>query len=175
MQALAPRTAGLKDLKVRLDAAVEAAKAPSPEQLALRDKLIREGELALSTEQLVEPPGDSAWDKFRGALRIDPKSDSAKAGIDAVAEALRTRAREALTAGRMVKAHGDIQALETVNSRDPQLPVLKRETARLYAERGLRMLADNKIAEARTDLRAAESLDDRESKVAELRMALVGR
>ncbi|MFO1493788.1 MAG: protein kinase [Lysobacterales bacterium] len=175
VQALAPRTAGLKDLKVRLDAAVEAAKAPSPEQLALRDKLIREGELALSTEQLVEPPGDSAWDKFRGALRIDPKSDSAKAGIDAVAEALRTRAREALTAGRMVKAHGDIQALETVNSRDPQLPVLKRETARLYAERGLRMLADNKIAEARTDLRAAESLDDRESKVAELRMALVGR
>lgn len=175
VQALAPRTAGLKDLKVRIDAAVEAAKAPSPEQLALRDKLIREGELALSTEQLVEPPGDSAWDKFRGALRIDPKSDSAKAGIDAVAEALRTRAREALTAGRMVKAHGDIQALETVNSRDPQLPALKRETARLYAERGLRMLADNKIAEARTDLRAAESLDDRESKVAELRLALVGR
>lgn len=175
IQALAPRTAGLRDLKVRIDAAAEAAKAPSPDQLALRDKLIREGELALSTEQLVEPPGDSAWDKFRGALRIDPKSDSAKAGIEAVAEALRVRARESLQAGRMVKAHGDIQALETVASRDPELAYLKRETARLYAERGLRMLADNKVDEARADLRAADSLDGSATKVAELRMALVGR
>lgn len=175
IQAVAPRSADLKALNKRLKAAQDAAKAPDPEQLALRDKLIREGEIALSTEQLVDPPGDSAYDKFRGALRIDPKSESAKAGIDAVAQALRDRARAALAAGRVVSAHGDLEALASVAANDAGLSALKREVAKGYAERGQRLLDHDKVSDARNDLATAEGLDPNEPTVVQLRAALVGR
>ena len=173
-EALAPRTKGLVDAKERLEDAIAAAKGPSPEKLAAHDKLIAEGEIALGSEQLLEPAGDSAYDKFRGALAIDPRSERAKAGMAAIAQALRLRIDASLQAGRATRAEGDMAALETVDPR-ANLSDLKRRIARAYAENGLRSLTAGAIDQARSDLADAERLDAGDATVARLRGELAGR
>ncbi len=175
VRALAPRTAGIAALNDRIEKAEIAARAPSPQQIAEHDRLIREGELALSAEQLVEPPGDSAYDKFRGAQRIDPQSAAARAGLDAVAQAIKTRLRGALGAGRVTRADGDLAALRSVAANDSEISALTIEVARGYAERGLRLLERDRVSEAKEDLARAEQLATDDATVARLRAGLVGR
>jgi tetratricopeptide (TPR) repeat protein len=175
IRALAPRTPGLRALNERIEKAEIAARSLSPQQRAEHDRLLREGELALAAEQLVEPPGDSAYDKFRGALRIDPQSAAARAGLEAVAEALKTRIRSALADGRVSRADGDLEALRSVAPNDRQVAGLSMEVARGYAERGLRLVERGLVNEARQDLARAEQLAADEATVARLRAALVDR
>ncbi|MBK8069221.1 MAG: serine/threonine protein kinase [Rhodanobacteraceae bacterium] len=174
IQELAPRTPGLTELKERIEDAEAAAKAASPERVAAHDKLVREGELALSSGQLMEPTGDSAYDKFRQALALNPRSESARAGMRALAQALKLEIEESITAGRATRADGGIAALETV---DPRFDTgaLKTRVAHVYAENGLRSLQGGSVEQAREDLAGAERLDPAEASVIRLREALVGR
>ena len=174
IQELAPRTPGLTELKERIEDAEAAAKAASPERVAQHDKLVAEGELALSSGQLMEPTGDSAYDKFRQALAINPRSETARAGMRALAEALKREIDESIAAGRATRADGGISALETV---DPRFDTraLKTRVAHVYAENGLRSLQGGAVTQAREDLAGAERLDPAEASVVRLREALAGR
>ncbi len=174
VQQLAPRTAGLAGARERLDDAVAASKAPNPSRIAAHDKLIAQGELALASEQWLEPAGDSAYDKFKGALAIDPRSEQARAGMQAIALALRQRIERSLSAGQATRAHGDYAALETVDPRLTDGAELKRRIARVYAENGLRSLERGSQEQARADLVEAEQLDANEPTVTSLRSALGG-
>jgi serine/threonine protein kinase len=174
VQRLAPRTAGLAGARERLDDAVAASKAPDPSRIAAHDKLIAQGELALASEQWLEPAGDSAYDKFKSALAIDPRSERARAGMQAIALALRQRIDRSLSTGKATRAHGDFAALETVDPRLTDAAELKRRIARAYAENGLRSLERGSQEQARADLADAEQLDAGEPTVASLRSALGG-
>ena len=175
VQKLAPNTRGLPDARERLEDAVAVSKGPTPDQQAALDKLIAEGEIALGSEQFLEPPGDSAYDKFRSALAINPRSEKARSGMQAIAQALRLRMNQSLVAGRATRADSDLAALEMVDPRYTDGPELKRRIAKAYADNGLRSLERNAVEEARADLEAAERLDASESTVASLRAALSGR
>lgn len=50
-------------------------------------ELIREGQRLVRAQRLMRPPGASAWDRFRLALRLDPQSQEARAGLMAIADA----------------------------------------------------------------------------------------
>jgi serine/threonine-protein kinase PpkA len=175
IKALAPQTPGLTDLRERIDDALEAAKGPSPEQLAERDALIRQGEQALANDQLLEPPGDSAYDKFRGALIKDPHSAGARAGMEAIGRALRQRIDKNLALNRATLADADISALDSVDPRFAGMADLKRRVAEVYASNGLRSLERGAVEQARSDLSGAERLDRDGPTVAQLRAALQGR
>jgi serine/threonine protein kinase/tetratricopeptide (TPR) repeat protein len=174
VQRLAPKSVGLAGARERLNDAVAASKVPDPSRIAAHDRLIAEGELALASEQWLEPAGDSAYDKFKGALAIDPRSERARAGMQAIALALRQRIDRSLSSGQATRAHGDFAALETVDPRLTDAIDLKRRIARAYAENGLRSLERGSQEQARADLIEAEQLDASESTVASLRSALGG-
>ena len=174
LQVWAPNASGLRELRELLADAEQAKQRPPPAAQSNLDTLVREGEIALSTDQLMEPPGDSAYDKFRGALSIDPRSETARAGMDALATALRQRINESLTNGRITRADGDVRALRTVALRDPNLNVLRNRVVRAYVDRGLAAAAKEDFASARTDLAAAESLDSADPAITALRSAVLG-
>jgi len=175
LQQLAPRLAGLQDLKDRISNADAAALGPDPAERARHDNLVREGEVAMSLGQILDPPGDSAYDKFRAAQAIDPRSVTAKAGLNALAAALRERIAESLASGRLERANGDVRALRTVAYKDPNLMTLRARVIRAYVERGMASLARNDVAAARTDLGYAEGLDGADPAINTLRTALTGR
>jgi serine/threonine protein kinase/tetratricopeptide (TPR) repeat protein len=173
-EAWAPGTPALRELQQLIFAAEQAKLAPAPAQQAQIDALVREGEVAISADQLMEPPGDAAYDKFRGALAIDPRSVTAKAGMEALGAALRQRIEESLTKGRITRADGDVRALRTVAYRDPNLAPMSARVIRAYVERGLAAVAKADYVSARADLAAAESLDGADPQLGQLRAALVG-
>ncbi len=175
LQALAPRAAALPGLRERLADAEQALLGPSPQAVADIERLVREGELAISAGQLMEPPGDSAYDKFRGALAIDPRSVIAKAGMEALATAFRQRINESLTGNRIPRADGEVRALQTVSPRDPSLPALRGRVIAAYIERGLAAADNQDYAAARKELAAAESLDAKNPGLVALRNAVAGR
>ena len=172
VQSFAPRANGLNDAKERLD---RAKASITPDKQIAHDKLIAEGQQALASDQLLEPVGDAAYDKFRGALAIDPRSTAARAGMDRIAQALRQRIDENLAAGRATKADANLAALETVAPLFTGVPELKRRIAEAYAKNGLRSLERGSVADARSDLNEAERLDPNEPSVVRLRSELVGR
>jgi serine/threonine-protein kinase PpkA len=174
VQALAPRTRGLTDLRERLEDAQARSRGPSPEQLARHDQFIREGRQALANDQLLEPPGDSAYDKFRNAMNMDPRSADARAGMDAIGQKLRERIDRNLAAGRATYADADISALNAVDPRYSGMGELKRRVAETYAGNGLRSLERGSTEQAREDLKNAEKLDASAPAVSQLRAALGG-
>ncbi len=174
IQALAPSTRGLADLRERLEDAQARARGPSPEQLARHDQFIREGRQALANDQLLEPPGDSAYDKFRNAMNVDPRSADARAGMEAIGQKLRERIDRNLAAGRATYADADISALNAVDPRYSGMGELKRRVAETYASNGLRSLERGSPEQAREDLMNAEKLDASAPTVNQLRAALSG-
>ncbi|MCB1602491.1 MAG: serine/threonine protein kinase [Xanthomonadales bacterium] len=174
MQTLAPRSRSLTDLRERLEDAQARARGPSPEQLARHDQFIREGRQALANDQLLEPPGDSAYDKFRNAMNVDPRSADAKAGMEAIGQKLRERIDRNLAQGRATYADADISALNAVDPRYSGMSELKRRVAETYASNGLRSLERGSAEQAREDLKNAEKLDASAPAVNQLRAALGG-
>lgn len=174
IQGLSPRARGLTDLRERIEDATERAKGLSPEQQARHDQLIVEGRAALANDQMLEPPGDSAYDKFRGAMAINPRSVDAKAGMESISRALRARIDRNLVAGRATRADADISALDAVDPRYSGIAELKRRVAETYANNGLHSLESGSREQAREDLSNAERLDANAAAVRQLRAALDG-
>lgn len=172
IQAFSSRARGLADLRQRIQDARELPKGLSPERQAAHDQLIRQGRQALANEQMLEPPGDSAYDKFRGAMSIDPRSAEAKAGMEAIGRALIVRINRNLDAGRASRADADISALDAVDPRYAGMAELKRRVAATYASNGLRSLESGSAEQARQDLANAERLDADTPAVQQLRAAL---
>lgn len=172
IQAFSSRARGLADLRERIKDARELPKGLSPERQAAHDQLIRQGRQALANEQMLEPPGDSAYDKFRGAMSIDPRSADAKAGMEAIGRALIVRINRNLDAGRASRADADISALDAVDPRYAGKADLMRRVAETYASNGLRSLERGSAEQARQDLGNAERLDANAPAVQQLRAAL---
>jgi len=86
-----------------LTAPVAAQPAPPPEDAEVRSLLVR-GALYLRTQDLVEPPGENAYDIFSAVLEIDPQNAAARAGMREIADRLLESATEAQAAGSTQKA-----------------------------------------------------------------------
>ena len=108
-------------------------------------------------------------------MALIPRSEQARSGMQAIAQALRLRINESLVAGRATRADADLSALETVDPRYTDGPELKRRIAKAYADNGLRSLERGAVEQAREDLESAQRLDANEPTAASLRAALAGR
>lgn len=171
-QGLAASGEQLAELKIRLEEAEEAERQPSAELLARYAQLIAEGQAAIERGELFEPPGDSAYDKFRAAMAIDPRNPQAREGMTALSQALKARAEEALANNRLERAHGAFEGIRSVARNDPSLPDLALRIANAYGARGLKAIAANRPDSAQEDLSAGESLAPDAPGLAELRAAL---
>ncbi len=94
-----------------------------------------QSELALAKEafnqgKLLDPAGESALDLYRSALALDPKSESAKAGIRSVVDKILERAEAALTAERLEEAIRNIESARDIDASHPRLSFLDTQIAR---------------------------------------------
>jgi tetratricopeptide (TPR) repeat protein len=93
--------------------------------LALADAALRAGDL-------VAPPGQSAFDLYRGVLRIDRDNAIARAGLEAIPPRAKAQFDEALQAQRLGEARDAVAALMSVAADDPDLPALRSQLAAAY-------------------------------------------
>jgi serine/threonine-protein kinase PpkA len=121
--------------------------------------LLAEAKTAAEAGNLLAPPGDSAYDKYRAVRSIDPKNAQAQAGLAALPALARQRFEQAIGANRLVTARGTIEALATLAPADPALPEMRRRLARSLLGQASERLGAGEIAAARAAFDQARELD----------------
>lgn len=137
-------------MRAQLDAAADPAR--------LR-QLLDQAEAALRAGQLMSPPGDSAYDKFRQVQSADPNNAEARAGMARIPLEARRRYDEAMATGKLGTARGYLDALDALPSPDPAVPALKRALAQAYIGFALERLEQNELPRARAAFNSARELD----------------
>ncbi|HRA36852.1 MAG TPA: hypothetical protein PLC02_04090 [Pseudomonadota bacterium] len=93
--------------------------------LALADAALRAGDL-------IAPPGQSAFDLYRGVLRIDRDNAIARAGLDAIPPRAKAQFDEAMLGQRLGEARDAVAALMSVAADDADLPAMRSQLAAAY-------------------------------------------
>ena len=86
------------------DNAPEASLAVSPEQKAKVADLVRRAQAAASRGDIMDPPGDSAYDLYRNALAIDGNDPTARAGLQGLPAQVEKQMQQAVAAGNVKRA-----------------------------------------------------------------------
>ncbi|MEO5596315.1 MAG: hypothetical protein ABIQ97_04150 [Lysobacteraceae bacterium] len=86
----------------------------SREQRAQLDGLLEDATRAMRNDKLLDPPGDSAYDKLRAAAAIAPADPAVRAAQRDFGPAAVACFERALTANQLDRAEGCLQALTTV-------------------------------------------------------------
>lgn len=86
------------------DAAAEASLAVSPEQKAKVADLVRRAQAAASRGDIMDPPGDSAYDLYRNALAIDGNDPTARAGLQGLPAQVEKQMQQAVATGNVKRA-----------------------------------------------------------------------
>ncbi|MET0616202.1 MAG: hypothetical protein ABWZ54_00435 [Luteibacter sp.] len=86
------------------DATAEASLAVSPEQKAKVAELVRRAQSAASRGDIMDPPGDSAYDLYRNALAIDGNDPAARAGLQGLPTQVEKQMQQAVASGNAKRA-----------------------------------------------------------------------
>lgn len=86
------------------DAIPEAAMAVSPEQKAKVADLVRRAQVAAARGDIMDPPGDSAYDLYRNALAIDGNDPVARAGLQGLPTQVEKQMQQAVANGNVQRA-----------------------------------------------------------------------
>jgi tetratricopeptide (TPR) repeat protein len=86
------------------DAVPEASLAVSPEQKAKVADLVRRAQSAATRGDIMDPPGDSAYDLYRNALAIDGNDPAARAGLQGLPTQVEKQMQQAVASGNVQRA-----------------------------------------------------------------------
>ena len=88
----------------RQDDTAEASMAVSPEQKARVAALVSRAQAAAARGDIMDPPGDSAYDLYRNALAIDANDPTARAGLQGLPSQVEKRMLQAVSNGDVRRA-----------------------------------------------------------------------
>ena len=176
-EAAAPDSADLRGVRSRLrelrEQADIAKQQPqvSPADQARIAGLLEEADKALIEGNLIEPPGDCAYDKYRAILRIDRDNAKAMAGLARIPGRAKELFEQTVKADpRKARAH-----LDAIAQSDPgaaALPALRERLAGAYLDQADARLAQDRRAEAERALKAARELSPGNPRIAILEQKL---
>jgi serine/threonine-protein kinase PpkA len=122
-------------------------------------QLLAEARTAAEAGNLLAPPGDSAYDKYRAVRTLDPENAQARTGLAGLPALAKQRFEEALGANRLLTARGTIEALSTLAPADSALPDMRRRLARSLLGQAAEKLGSNELKRAREAFDQARELD----------------
>jgi len=162
--AIAPDQADLRAAKARLREERERADIESkqskanPADQARIDQLLEEAEKAIAAGNLNEPPGDSAFDKYREVQRLDGNNAKAFAGLAKLPARARELFEQAIKANKPNTARGYLDAIADVAPGDTSLPSLRERLAGVYLDQAEARIGQGSRADAARSLAAARDL-----------------
>lgn len=99
-----PRAAGNAAQAADGGDVAEASMAVSPAQKAKVADLVRRAQTAASRGDIMDPPGDSAYDLYRNALAIDGNDPAARAGLQGLPTQVERQMQQAVASGNVQRA-----------------------------------------------------------------------
>ncbi|MFC4821987.1 serine/threonine-protein kinase [Dokdonella ginsengisoli] len=137
--------ANLRELRERLAIGAERS-APTPAQIEQVRRLVAEAGTAAAAGNLIVPPGDSAYDKYRAALAIDGNDREALAGIARLPARAKELFAQALTDGAPQRAHALLDSVRQIAPDDAAVPSMTEKLVNAFLDQ-----ADARIGEGRRE------------------------
>lgn len=157
----------LRELRERLAIAAERPVATEADLERMRN-LINEADAAATAGRLINPPGNSAYDKYRAALAIDGEN---KAALDGLAK-IPLRAREMfdkqLAEGGLNRALGMLEVVRQTARADSSLLSMSERLANAYLDLAEKRIGEKQAIDAERALQSARKLSPDNPRLAPL-------
>jgi hypothetical protein len=147
----------LRDLQRRRSTVLAPSEDPATRQRIAQ--LLADASAAAKAGNLLAPPGDSAYDKYRAVRSLEPDNAAAIAGVAALPALARQRFEDSLGSNRLSTARGAIEALSTLAPADASLTDMRRRLARSLLGQATERLGAGEVARARQMFDQARELD----------------
>lgn len=147
----------LRELRERLAIAAERSPA-SPADLDRLQKLIGEANLASENGRIIDPPGNSAYDKFRAALAIDGNNQAALDGLGRLPQRARQIFDQALAEKTLPQALSMLDAVRQLAPSDPNVSTMSARLATAFLDQAEARLAEGQREDVVRSLKAARDL-----------------
>ena len=179
---LAPKSADLAAARSRLQAQSQTATAAAsnsstgtpaqpaltPVQSAKVARMVKQAAAAAHQGELMLPPGDSAYDLYRGALAIDADNAAAQAGLHALPEVARQLFGRALHGGKLEHAGDLLSTLAQLSPGDPALGGMQHSLGAAWIARARTLADQGRYDDARRALDEARRLTPDDPRISEV-------
>jgi hypothetical protein len=147
----------LRELHERIDIAA-ARPALTPADTDKVQKLVAEAEQAAAAGNLIIPPGDSAYDKYRDALAIDGNNKEAQDGIAKLPARAKELFDRALADGTPQRARALLDTVRQIEPSDPSIASMSEKLAGVFLDQAEARLREGRRDDAVRALDAAKQL-----------------
>jgi len=161
----------LRELRERLAIAAERPPA-SPADIERMRNLINEAEQASNAGRLINPPGNSAYDKYRAALAIDGNNAAALEGLQRLPAKARELFDQQIGEGLLGRALGMLEVVRQVAPSDPSIAAMSERLANAYLDLAEKRIAEKQVEDARRALQSAHGLSPNNARLVALEQKL---
>jgi len=138
----------------------------SPADQARVEQLLDAADKAAAEGNLVMPPGDSAYDKYRAVLRFDGNNARAFAGLGRIPARAKELFEQALKANTPNKARGYVDAIADLDPGNASIGPLRQRLADAYLDQAEARVTQGLRAEAERALASARELTPNNARIA---------
>ncbi len=147
----------LRELRERL--AIDAERPQvTPAQADRVRSLIADASRAAAAGNVIMPPGDSAYDKYRAALAIDGSNRIALDGLARLPVRVKQLFEEALTRGAPQRARELLDTLRQIAPDDTALAAMRERVANAFLDQADANIGEGRREDAANALKAAREL-----------------
>ena len=140
----------------------------SPEQQNRIRQLLLQANRALAMGNLIVPPGDSAYDKFRAVLAIDGNNAPALDGLKRLPQRAREFFERELHNNQLGRARIQLDALADSDPDAVGLSAMRRRLANAYLDQAEQRMADGVPIDAFRALKNAREIDPQNPRIADV-------
>ena len=169
--ALRKANARLGDARERLEAATRRAQITPADQARIQ-QMLAAADQAMTAGNLILPPGDCAFDKYRAVLTIDADNAAAMEGLAKIPARAKELFEQAIRNGTPYKARADIDAVSESDPSDASVPAMRDRLADVFLDQTQGFIAQKRRADAGRALDAARELNPNNPRLAALRAQL---
>ncbi len=159
--------ANLRELRERLD--IDAQRAViTPAQSVQVHRLVAEATAAANAGNLIIPPGDSAYDKYRAALAIDGNNKNALDGLARLPARAKELFTQALSDGAPQRARALLDSVRQTAPEDSAIAAMAQRLAGAFLDQCDARIGEGRRADAARALEAARELNPQDPRIAPL-------
>jgi tetratricopeptide (TPR) repeat protein len=172
---LSPPIAGLVSARARIEDArarygqIPIAGSADPARIA---SLLAAAQAALTEGRLLHPPGESAFDSLRMALRLDPSNVSAKVLLEQLPALAAERFEQAMAANQPSRALRYFEGLQGVAPTDSRLSAMRQRLAAAFIGLATERIGRGEVSPALQALERAAELEPNQVELPALRARL---
>ncbi|MBE1160530.1 tetratricopeptide repeat protein [Dyella acidiphila] len=146
----------------------------SPQQQLQVATMVQRARAAAQRGDIMSPPGDCAYDLYRGALAIDGNDQAALSGLQDLPGLVRQEFNRSLSGGNLVKAANLLDALSGLSPGDASLLPMRQRLVDGWTDQAEQQLDSGDRNNAAQSLEQARKLSPSDQRVQQLTVRMQG-